>query len=298
MKLEALTIENLAGFVAYCKKYRNEIDDSFLYDEDLVEFELNADNPTYIITDEHGHIVAAASLVMDDYFRRGRRARFRIFHSELSDIAYYDQLLNALLRHTEGIDKVFLFIPLKNKALIKSMESLHFTIERYSFVLVREDLDIPEISLPNDYVIRPFSPGKDEEIWCEVRNAGFANLKGSETPMSPEMVTKMIEDKRYLEGGMMILFHGEKPVGVVRGEADEYEGEPIMNIGPLAILPEYQGRGLGRILLRASLRFAKDKAYTRTILSVNGENEHAKALYIQEGFQQVEAVVCYEYYLK
>lgn len=298
MKLEALTIENLAGFVAYCKKYRNEIDDSFLYDEDLVEFELNADNPTYIISDERGDIIGAASLVMDDYFRRGRRARFRIFHSELPDIACYDLLLDAILRNTEGIDKVFLFTPLKNKELITHMESLHFAVERYSFVLVREDLDVPEINLPNDYFIRSFRPGKDEEIWCEVRNAGFANLKGSETPISPEMVLKMTQEKSYIEDGMMILFHGEKPVGVVRGEADEYEGEPIMNIGPLAILPEYQGQGLGRMLLRASLRFAKDKTYTRTILSVNGENEHAKALYIQEGFQQVEAVVCYEYYLK
>ena len=71
----------------------------------------------------------------------------------------------------------------------------------------------------------------------------------------------------------------------------------MMNIGPLAIQPKYQGQGLGRMLLRASLCFARDKAHTRVIPSVNGENERAKALYIQEGFQQVEAVVCYEYYL-
>lgn len=101
-----------------------------------------------------------------------------------------------------------------------------------------------------------------------------------------------------LPGGMMFLFHHDKPVGIVRGAADEYEGEPIMNIGPLAILPEYQGRGLGRILLRAALRFAKEKSYASTILSVNGENERAKTLYLQEGFRQVEAVVCYAYRLK
>ena len=68
-----------------------------------------------------------------------------------------------------------------------------------------------------------------------------------------------------------------------------------MNIGPLAIIPEYQGKGLGRILLRTILNFAKDKNYKRTILCVNAENERAKALYIQEGFKQVEGVVCYKY---
>jgi mycothiol synthase len=79
------------------------------------------------------------------------------------------------------------------------------------------------------------------------------------------------------------------------GNSDEYEGSPIVNIGPLAIIPEYQGRGLGRALLRASLSFAKEKGYSRTILCVNAENERAKALYLDEGFKQVEAVTCYRF---
>jgi mycothiol synthase len=135
----------------------------------------------------------------------------------------------------------------------------------------------------------------DEAIWCEVRNAGFAKLRGSETPITPEMVTKMISSEDNIEGGSMILYHNDRPVGVVRGAKDEYEDSPIMNIGPLALIPEYQGKGLGRCLLRASLRLAKERSYKRTILCVNAENERAKALYIQEGFKQVEAVVCYKY---
>jgi ribosomal protein S18 acetylase RimI-like enzyme len=37
--------------------------------------------------------------------------------------------------------------------------------------------------------------------------------------------------------------------------------------------------------------------FKRTILSVNGENDRAQALYMQEGFKQVEAVVCYQSFL-
>jgi mycothiol synthase len=146
--------------------------------------------------------------------------------------------------------------------------------------------------------MRDFRPGEDESIWSEVRNVGFATLKGSETPVTPEMVAKMVAGNDYIEGGMKILFHLGKPVGVVRGAVDEYEDAPIMNIGPLAIIPEYQGKGLGRLLLRAALQVAKEKSYKRTILSVNGENERAKALYLQEGFWEAESVVCYEYLLK
>ncbi|WP_462413127.1 GNAT family N-acetyltransferase [Neobacillus sp. Marseille-QA0830] len=297
MKAEALTHERTRDFALYCKKHRSSIDDSFLYDEDIQQFEPNEENPTYIITNHQGEIIAAASLIMDEYQKRGKRARFRIFHSEMDDVACYSMLLDTLLPHIKEIENLFIFVPLINKPLSAMIERLGFSVDRFAFLLMREDMEVPEISLPEDYQIRSFKRGKDEQLWCEVRNAAFATLKGNETPITPEMIANQTKSKEYLEGGMKLLFHQEKPVGVVRGADDEYEGAPIMNIGPLAILPEYQGKGLGRCLLRCALHYAKENAYSRTILSVNGENERAKALYIQEGFRQVEGVTCYKYHL-
>lgn len=295
MEIEALKNEGVYAFVNYCRKHRGEIDDSFLYDEDLRSFELNNENPTYIIRDENGEVKAAASLIIDSYNRRGRKARFRIFHSEIDDINTYEMLLKAVLKHTEGIDKLFIFIPVVNNKLKELIESLKFSIDRYAFFLVREDMEVPYFILQDGYEIRPFVADRDEETWCMVRNAGFAKLKGNETPITKEMVSKMISSDDNIDGGSMILFHGDKPVGVVRGSKDEYEGIPVMHIGPLAIITEYQGRGLGRIMLRAVIKFAREKAYKRVVLSVNAENERAKSLYLQEGFKQEEAVVCYRY---
>lgn len=295
MRVEALRNERIADFVEYCKKHRRELDDSYLYDEDLSEFKPDNDNPTYIALDEQGNIIAAASLLSNDYMKKGKKARFRIFHSELEDMELMNELLQAVLKQTEGLDNIFLFVQLSNKKLMREMESLDFGIERYAFFLVRKDLPVPELNLPQDYEIKPFIPGKDEETWCKVRNASFATLKGSETPVSPDMIAKMVSEEDYIDSGMMILYHKGNPVGVVRGAKDELEGEPVMNIGPLAIIPEYQGKGLGRCLLRAAMGFAKDKGYKKTVLSVNAENERAKALYIQEGFEEADAVVCYKY---
>jgi mycothiol synthase len=297
MKVIALEEARVQDFAAYCKKHRSEVDDSYLYDFELRDFQVDDENPTYILINEKADIVGAASLVMDDYHKRGKRARFRIFHSEVEDIQCYQQLLKDLLNHTKNLEKVFLFIPVVNKKLIEIIQGLKFTLERYAFLLVREDLEVPSFSLPEGYELRPFQRGKDEENWALVRNAAFSALKGSETPITIEGVTKLLHDDDYLEGGMLLLFHHGRAVGVIRGADDEYEDAPIMNIGPVAVTPEYQGRGLGRILLRASLQFAREKGYKRTILSVNGENERAQALYIQEGFKQVEAVVCYQYFL-
>ncbi len=292
MKIEALKNERIGDFLEYCRKHRPDVDDSFLYEEDLRDFKPDDENPTYIVTGRQGEIIAAASLIIDEYHRRGKKARFRIFHSEIEDSECYKMLMQEIIKHTGGLDKIFVYVQVANKQMLEFIEGLKFHVDRYSFLLVREDLEVPEPRLPEGYEIRPLRAGIDEELWCEVRNASFAKLKGSETPITPEMVAKMITADDHLEGGSMILYHEERPVGVVRGAKDEYEDAPIMNIGPLAIIPEYQGKGLGRSLLRASLKFAKENSYKRTILCVNAENERAKSLYIQEGFRQVEAVAC------
>jgi mycothiol synthase len=295
MKVEALGPERVADFIAYCKKHRLKVDDSFLYEEDLRDFKPGEENPTYIVVDSDNEIVATASLIIDEYNKRGKKGRFRIFHSEINDLGIYQGLMEAILKHTDGLDKVFIFVPMVNEKLEECIKGLNFKVERYSYLLVREDLEVPEIGLKEGYELRSFKEGIHEAIWCKVRNASFATLKGSETPVSPEMVSKLLVADDYIDGGLMILYHNNRPVGVIRGADDEFEDAPIMNIGPIAVIPEYQGMGLGRSMLRAMLQFAKEKSYNRTVLCVNADNERAKSLYLQEGFQQVEAVTCYNY---
>jgi mycothiol synthase len=80
MKIEAGLKENREEFLAYCRVHRLEVDDSYLYEEDLATFEEGEQNPTFVIR-EGGVMVAVASIILDDYHRRGNRGRFRIFHS-------------------------------------------------------------------------------------------------------------------------------------------------------------------------------------------------------------------------
>lgn len=292
-----LKYDRIKDFIGYCKKHRMEIDDSFLYDADLKKFKPNDENPTCIVTNQQGDIVAVASLIIDDYNKSGRKGRFRIFHSEIEEQECYDMMMQTILKHTADIDYVFVFVPIVNKRLMEHIEKLKFEVDRYSFLLVREDLELPDFSFPEGYEMIFFRSGSDEEVWCEVRNSSFARLKGSETPITSKIVVNMMNSEDNIEGGSMILYHKGRAVGLIRGAMDEYEGSPIMNIGPLAIIPEYQGKGLGRNLLRASLHFAKEKSYDKTVLCVNADNERAKELYLQEGFKQVEAVVAYNYNL-
>lgn len=299
MKVEALTKERLIDFVTYCKKHRSEVDDSFLYEHDLDNFEVNEDNPTVIATNEFGKITGVASLILNDYYRSGKQGRFRIFHSLINDFTCYHELLKTLLKlfDKSNMNELFIYIPTINEKLIKVVEGLNFIKERYAFLLLREDLPIPITSVPEEYYFKSFTLGKDEQTWCDIRNIAFAHLKGSQTPMTLEMAAKLPFKNDYIESGMRILYQNDKPVGVVRVSRDEYEGDPVANIGPVALIPDFQGKGLGRVLLREGLTIAKEKGFRRSVLSVNGENERAKALYLKVGFQEVESVVCYQYNL-
>lgn len=52
----------------------------------------------------------------------------------------------------------------------------------------------------------------------------------------------------------------------------------------VALYPEYRGRGVGTLLLRAMLDLLRTEGYTRVSLSVQRENR-AAAWYLREGFE-------------
>lgn len=294
MKTEKVSTENKGDFIEFCFKHRNSLDDSFLNDEDMEKFSPDEENPTFIVRKD-GNVIAAASLIVNEYYRSGGSGRFRIFYSEDEDLSTYSILLSEIVKYVKKIHKIFLFIPLTNSKLLDAIKSLNFIADRYVYILVKEITESQIIDLPDGYSIREFQFDKDEEDWCHIRNTAFSNLKGNSTPITPEMVHKMLDSAEYLKGGMLFLMHNNTPVGIVRGVNEDYEGKPYIDIGPLAILPEYQGKGLGRQLLRAILDFAQKEKYKNAMLCVNADNEGAKELYIKEGFVQAEGVVAYEY---
>jgi mycothiol synthase len=174
------------------------------------------------------------------------------------------------------------------------LQSLSFNIERYSFGLVRDELDIPEVSFSQDFRIGTFEAGKDEAAWCEVINLAFANISGSDIQRTPEMIN-MEEDDGHLEDGAMILYHKEIPIGTIRVTSELENEITYAFISSLCVKPEYQGMGLGRSLLRSALRYGRSKGMPRAMLSVNAENDKALELYIKEGFRRDYTSVCYQY---
>lgn len=91
-----------------------------------------------------------------------------------------------------------------------------------------------------------------------------------------------IEDSIQIGGTLLIL--EEKSSGKVCGTSwMTFDGRRIF-LHHFGILPEYQGKGLSNILMKASLKFVKTKGY-QVKLEVHKSNFKAISLYKKSGFE-------------
>lgn len=293
MQVIRLDVSRLGAFLEFCASNRDKVDGSFLADEDLSGFTAGDADPTFLLTGSGGCITGVASLMLTSRAISARRARFRILWCMDGDKQCYASLLNAMSDAVKGINSAYLFAPLEDAHFNGILDELGFIVERNVYSLKRSTaLPRAEAQLPNGLTIRPFVKGQDEVEWCNVRNSAFATVKGNEAPQSAEEVLRMASSPDSIEGAMLMIEEGGRTIAVARGSADEMDGRPSMNIGPIAVLPEKQGMGLGRALLRSLVMMAYDMGLDMTTLSVNADNEAALKLYISEGFTKMRSFAC------
>jgi ribosomal protein S18 acetylase RimI-like enzyme len=68
---------------------------------------------------------------------------------------------------------------------------------------------------------------------------------------------------------------------------------PFINIHDLAVLPEYRGRGIGKVLLQQVILDGIHRRCAKVTLEVRGDNIVARALYARTGFHSDEPATEY-----
>lgn len=126
----------------------------------------------------------------------------------------------------------------------------------------------------SDFVIREYKQGDFAAImhlW-EATGLGNANRGDDES---------IIKDSIKI-GGKLLVMEAIKENTIVGTSWMTFDGRRI-HLHHFGILPEYQGKGLSKILLKESLGFIKQKGY-QVKLEVHWENERAINLYKKAGF--------------
>ncbi|WP_164103810.1 GNAT family N-acetyltransferase [Candidatus Laterigemmans baculatus] len=126
---------------------------------------------------------------------------------------------------------------------------------------------------------------------------------GNGGPLSPEVLERLIPGLRAHPTTLILLAYrreqgdeeqrasgGEEHAGAV-GIAtcfvnfSTFLGRPLLNIHDLAVLPDFQGRGIGRALLEAAEAKAQERGCGRITLEVLENNLRAKRIYEAAGFR-------------
>jgi mycothiol synthase len=303
------------AFLAYCAAHRFDHDESFLDEHSLSLFRPGPTEKAVLLLDDTGRARAAAALMMQEPYREMGRARFRIFHAVSGDQADYRSMLDALLPVDEIFRDCYLFLPTGGQlyrptggqpylagaaaAAERIVERLGFHVDRRSWLLSRalEGSIGPGIKpdMAAGLRLESCDPGSAAQVeaWCAVINDAFAGMAGHATH-TPAMFAEQRDPSAEFPGGNILLFEGSRVIGLVavKRDVDEPSGFQAY-LGPVAVRRDMQRCGLGRALLREGLRAAQARGFTRCVLTVNGENENALSLYLDEGFERQSAYTCW-----
>jgi len=113
--------------------------------------------------------------------------------------------------------------------------------------------------------------GNGEGLPAEVRNRLMAGLRQHPTTM------------------IYLAFDGDEPVGIAVCFVgfSTFAAQPLINIHDLAVVPEYRGRGVGRLLLERVEARGRELGCCKLTLEVRADNPRAQRLYARVGFGDV-----------
>lgn len=123
--------------------------------------------------------------------------------------------------------------------------------------------------------VRPYRRGDFEsimELWVATGMGRPDRGDGEET----------VERSVSMGGALLVLCAGEEGEKIIGTSWMTFDGRRI-HLHHFGILPEFQGQGLSKILLRESLRFVKDKGY-QVKLEVHRSDSKAVRIYEKAGF--------------
>ena len=182
-------------------------------------------------------------------------------------------------------------IPEANVAAKSLVSSLGFKLIRHYLEL---KLDFYNTHLQDvkhgAIVIRPLGAGEEDKL-TEIQNRSFAGSWGFNPNTTGEIVYR-VHLRNSSPADVIMACEGDKPVGYcwTRVNPEENRGQIHM----MGVDPDYRKKGIGQELLLSGLVHLKDKGAEVVELTVDSENQAARALYVSVGFEVCSKTEWYE----
>lgn len=109
-------------------------------------------------------------------------------------------------------------------------------------------------------------------------------------PYSPKDRHADIADveQHYMHNGCFwCLFDNEALIGTVAVRIIDMENK-VFELKRMFVLPEYQGKGYGKLLLNHAIDYAKEQKYSKICLDTRRQFSAAQHLYRSNGFRETE----------
>lgn len=125
---------------------------------------------------------------------------------------------------------------------------------------------------------------------CELLDAYARDPQGGGRPLGEDILKRLAPALSEHPTTLILLaYDGARPVGIAacfRGFST-FAARPLLNLHDLAVIPEYRGRGVGRMLLAAVEAKARELGCCRVTLEVLAANP-ARKLYEAMGYASPE----------
>jgi GNAT superfamily N-acetyltransferase len=216
-------------------------------------------------------------------------------------------LLGHALRRAEEIVAEFgrdraiavtAFVMSRDESQRVAVEAAGFSRIRSGVQLIRPNLeDIPDISLPDGFEIRPIEASDGamhRRVW-EAAARAFANSYG-EQAQTEDQYERWLTSDEFDPPLWRVAFHGDDVAAQILNYLGESEpdGSRTGFTESISTQPQFRRLGLARALLAESLRTVRDAGATRAALGADSLNPNrAQSLYESMGFRVVATTYDY-----
>jgi ribosomal protein S18 acetylase RimI-like enzyme len=126
------------------------------------------------------------------------------------------------------------------------------------------------------------------QLDVETMTAAYArDAMGNGQPLPPDVLARLVPGLRAHPTTIIFLAYVEdEAVGIATCFLgfSTFAARPLINIHDLAVSAEHRGRGIGRSLLEAVERAARERGCAKLTLEVHENNSRARRVYEAVGF--------------